>query len=275
MTLPIAVIIPHGGLDIPPEIADRIALTPAQIFNDADAFTSDIYDYRDRVLHWQAFPIARALIDVNRMPGEHKTARIGDGMVKRQSSYGADVYKPDCEPDADLEQQLIARYWQPWHDSLRAIGENPDIKLVIDGHSMAATTPTAYGDPSFRRARITASNRGNRRGEVRDGDTPISAPPALTRRFSRLLGEAVVDIEPLTQTGVLCDVNIPFWGGRTITAYRRPDQYWLMIEVNRGLYIGDQTGSSPIVVPAAERIALLRERIWEAIATLAAQVLAD
>ncbi len=65
-TLPIAVIVPHAGLDIPPEMADRLALSEVDIFNEADIYTDFIFDYRDRVSHWLRFPYARVLIDVNR-----------------------------------------------------------------------------------------------------------------------------------------------------------------------------------------------------------------
>ncbi|MBE2221674.1 MAG: N-formylglutamate amidohydrolase, partial [Anaerolineae bacterium] len=64
--LPIAIIIPHGGLAIPPELEGRIALTPEQIFNEADAYVDDIFDYQHRVLHWMNFPYARGILDVNR-----------------------------------------------------------------------------------------------------------------------------------------------------------------------------------------------------------------
>ena len=50
--LPIAVVIPHAGLAVPPEVAGRVALSAAQIFNEADAYADLLYDFRGRVLHW-------------------------------------------------------------------------------------------------------------------------------------------------------------------------------------------------------------------------------
>jgi hypothetical protein len=38
-----------------------------------------------------------------------------------------------------------------------------------------------------------------------------------------------------------------------------------MIELSRGLYIGEQEANTPIVPPDESRISLLRERIWGAI----------
>ena len=56
--LPIAIVLPHAGLQIPPELTDRLALTPEQIFNEADAYTDLIYDFRDQVVHWACFPLS-------------------------------------------------------------------------------------------------------------------------------------------------------------------------------------------------------------------------
>ena len=95
--LPVAIVISHSGLAIPPELNGRIILTPAQIFNEADAYTNDIYDFRNDVLHWVSFPYARALLDVNRSPNAHYN-RPGDSVVKWQTSYGAPVYEAGTEP---------------------------------------------------------------------------------------------------------------------------------------------------------------------------------
>ena len=111
--LPVAIIIPHAGGRIPPEVVGRVALTDAQIFNEADAYADLLYDFRGQVQHWLCFPWARAVIDVNRLP-ESAANRLGDGIVKERTSYGAPVYLPGQAPGAALTQALVARYWQPW-----------------------------------------------------------------------------------------------------------------------------------------------------------------
>ncbi|MBX3059346.1 MAG: N-formylglutamate amidohydrolase, partial [Anaerolineae bacterium] len=127
--LPIALILPHGGLAIPPELHGRVALTPAQIFNEADVYVDDIFDFRERVLAYETFGYGRALLDMNRPADSQLHHRNGDGVVKRMTSYGTAVYHPRLQPDAELEQYLIHRYWQPWHDRLTAIEHDPRIKL--------------------------------------------------------------------------------------------------------------------------------------------------
>ena len=137
MKQPIAVVNPHSGLAIPPELEGRLALTERQIFNEADIFAEQIYDFTADVRYTEVFPIARAIIDVNR-PDDPSRVRPGDGIVKRQTSYGAPIYLPGAEPDLALERQLIDKYWKPWHEKLAKIAADPAVKFVLDAHTMGS-----------------------------------------------------------------------------------------------------------------------------------------
>lgn len=269
MTLPIGIVIPHSSLDIPPELEGRIALTPEQIFNEADAYTDLIYDFRERVLHFEVFPYARSIIDMNRPNEAHPLLRDGDGIVKRKSSYGATVFKDGQEPDEALEQHLIQTYWQSWHDQLDKIIADERVKLVLDCHSMAALGPSNFNDPAQVRPRITASNMGDAQGNPRADWYPLTASPEVTRLIGEKFGEALEDIPALAPT-IPAQINEPFAGGWDIHLHRGNGQAWLMIELSRAMYIGEQTGDSPIVPPDETRIALIRERLWTAIEAIVA-----
>jgi len=260
--LPIAIISPHGGLMIPKELNGRVCLTAEQIFNEADAYVDEIFDFRDRVLYYETFAYGRAILDMNRPADSQLHHRRGDGVVKRQTSYGDPVYHPRLEPEADLEQLLINRYWQPWHDRLTAIERDERVRLVIDCHSMAAIGPDTYDDPSQLRPRVSVANMGDYCGELYGPRQRVSAPAEITRFFAQKLGELLADVSPLTQVGIDTAVNQPFWGGWDIWAHSHERQPWLMIELNRGLYIGQQNGRSAVVPPDPARIAILRDRIW-------------
>lgn len=264
--LPIAIVIPHAGLEVPPEIEGRLKISKEQIFNEADAFTDMIYDYRERVLHWLSFPYARALIDVNRPADPKLHHRVGDGVVKRKTSYGDPVFLPDKEPDSILEQQLIEKYWHSWHNQLSEIANDEGVKLVLDCHSMAAVGPTTYDDPAKLRPRISASNMGDNEGNPRSENALITAPPALTKQFAEQFGAALEDIPALAPVGKAYDVNQPFSGGWDIRLHGSKEQPWVMIELSRAMYIvGEQHGNTPIASANEQRISLLRERIWSVI----------
>lgn len=262
--LPIAVVLPHAGLQIPPEVTDRVALTPEQIFNEADAYVDRIYDFREQVLHWVYFPYARAILDVNRLD-DPAVNRPGDGIVKWQTSYGDRVYKPGQEPDEALEQVLLERYWQPWHEQLAAIAADPAVKLVIDGHSMAATGPGKYDDPGQLRPRLSVSNFGDVSGGPHPDGKRLTAPPEMMDRAAAAFHTPFSTLTPLVPTGPVTAINAPFRGGADISLHGGIYQPWLMIEISRALYIGEQTGSSPLILPDETCLAALRCAMWQAL----------
>ncbi len=270
--LPIAIVIPHAGLAMPPELRDRIALTEAQIFNEADAYSDMLYDFREHVLHWEVFPYARSIIDVNR---PHVTAGEileGDGIIKRKTSYGASVFFDQQAPDEALEQHLITSYWQTWHDTMSRIADDDTVKLVLDCHSMAAIGPSHYGDPAQIRPRISASNYGLNDGHARSNDVPITASPELTRFAAKAFGNALADIVDIAPTSKAYDINTPFFGGYNIWKHGGQKQPWVMVELSRATYIGEQTGDTPVSAPKIEKIALIRKRLWQAIIEIVNQL---
>ena len=263
--LPIAIILPHGGLNIPPELAPCVALTPAQIFNEADAYVDEIFAYQDRVLHWLNFPFARGIIDVNRPDDASLHHRLGDGAVKGQTSYGVPVFREGLTPNVETVNGLIATYWRPWHEKLAAIVADTAVKLVVDCHSMAAAGPAAYDDPHALRPRVSVSNLGDAQGEPRENWAHISAPPEAARFLGQRLGELLADVPDLAATSVPYALNQPYLGGWGMRLYGGSYKPWLMIELNRALYIGPQSSDSPIVPPDHALLARLRGRIWQAI----------
>jgi N-formylglutamate deformylase len=263
--LPIAIIVPHGGLAIPPELEGRVALTPEQIFNEADSYVDEIFDYRDRVLHWLNFPYARGILDVNRPDDASMHHRLGDGAVKFQSSYGVPVFHEGQEPDVELVNTLITNYWRPWHQKLTSIVDDPQVNLVIDCHSMAAVGPAAYDDPSALRPRVSSSNLGDENGERRESWGHITAPPIAARYFGERLGDLLADIPDLTQPGASYAINSPYLGGWGMRLYGGVYKPWLMVELSRGLYIGKQESDSPIVPPDHQLLKNIGDRVWQAI----------
>lgn len=268
--LPIAIVLPHASLAIPPELVGRIALTEAQIFNEADVYTDLIYDFRDRVAAWHAFPYARSIIDVNRPKERIAMIPEGDGIIKRMTSYGAPVFIEGEEPEDALEARLIETYWQPWHDTMAALAADHRIKLVLDCHSMAAVGPTRYDGDGAIRPRISASNMGDENGE--QVQAQLTSSPELVRFAAQAFGNALEEIPDLAQTSTPFAVNQPFPGGPIIWIHGGKAQPWLMIELSRATYIGQQTGDSPVSAPDMVRINAIREALWGAIVAIVEQL---
>jgi hypothetical protein len=67
-------------------------------------------------------------------------------------------------------------------------------------------------------------------------------------------------------------LNTPFFGGWDLRLHAHHQTPILMLEFNRGLYVGHQTGDSPPVALGPERLAELQAGLWAAITALLAEM---
>ncbi len=274
-SLPIVQSIPHAGLAVPPSVAGRLAIDDVTIYNECDLWNDQIFDFAHPSLHGQSLavvgmPIARVLIDANRPPDSLDNP---DGAVKSHTSYGDPIYAPAL--NRQTQQQLLEAEWRPFHTDLdRALtGHAEDVRLFLDCHNMAQHGPSAYGDPGKVRPLICIANFGDASGEAVAANGPLTAPAAFVRRAAAIAGELFADmalLEPDSQhPAPIVSLNQPFAGGYILrhycdAAYQQAigSRYaGLMVEVNRGLFVGDQHTRTPIQLPNQPRIAAVRSRL--------------
>jgi N-formylglutamate amidohydrolase len=222
-------------------------------------------------------PIARALIDVNR-PLE----RLGtpDGPVKTRTSYGAAIYK---EPlTQEMQQHLVDKYWRVYHNAVHDALEDHagEVKLFIDCHNMAQHGPSAYPDAGQARPLICIANLGDTQGEPRPDFEWTLCSAEFAQKAAEIAEELFGDMEllepelGLTVPTVL--LNSPFGGSYIAAHHLNPQRSQqmaestghqpptaIMIEVNRGLLVGDQTAGTAITPPNAERIRIIRRKLYQ------------
>lgn len=292
--LPIIQSCPHAGLDAPPEVAGRLAVSATDIYNDADLWVGLHYDFShpdvggSGSLAFVSTPIARMLVDVNRKPEE-----MGhwDGPVKEKSSYKRPIYRTPLEPW--LRQALFDRYWQPYHMALAAActAHAGEALLLLDCHTMAQHSPDGYSRAGAARPLICLANLGDHTGEA--GQEPVSCPPALLRAAGEMAAEIFAGLELLEPRAgepppPVVALNSPFPGGYILRRYGGrfgapagaagpPGLPAIMVEVNRGLIVGDQTADTPPAPPNEERVAELRRRLhrWAAAVANLAPIFLD
>lgn len=238
--------------------------------------------------------ISRAIVDMNRDP---TVLDDPDGAVKTLTSYGRMVYTggglegeapwspldagsalagtprvpPVPEGSRAFKRKLIQRYWLPFHTELRtalALHAN-EAKLYLDCHNMAQTGPTAYGDPGAQRPLICLANLGNARGDSRHAEEPTSCDGGFIRHAADIAEEVFKDMDLLSpglKRPPIVAINRPYAGGYILRWFTENVHIvngmpGMMIEVNRGLFVGDQTSDTPIAPPNLERIAEVRIRL--------------
>ena len=266
--LPILLTIPHAGQDVPPEVADNLAIDATTIYNECDLWADQLFDFAGRALAAVTFPIARVLIDANRPPAHWDNP---DGAVKTQTSYGDDIYRVPLT--LDEREQLQERYWQPFQTALHTAvtAHAAAVKLFLDCHNMAQRGPTAYRDPGAPRPFICIGNLGDANGDRNPGKAAPTCPPELARAAAAAADRIFGDLELLEPDGErppVVALNHPFPGGHILRqtakdlARRKGSPVpSLMVEINRGLFVGNQTSRTPIAPPNRERIAALNTRI--------------
>jgi formiminoglutamase len=264
--LPLILSLPHGGLAVPPEMHGRILIDEIAIRNDCDLCADELYDFAhpglaSGVLATVSMSIARVFIDANRRPDDLDNP---DGPVKSQTSYGAPIY---AEPPTRAEQQhLLARHWQPYHDRLAgAVAQQQGrAKLLLDCHNMAQHSPSAYAHAGAARPFICLANLGDGDGRPTAERGWTSCSPELIQAGARLAQEIFADLTLLEpgpgERPPVVAINWPFKGGYILEQHTAPHLPALMIEVNRGLFIGDQDAARPSK-PDQARIEEIRRRL--------------
>ncbi len=231
--LPVVISIPHSGVIIPNHLQSQFLLNPQEVLYDGDSWTNLLYNFEKRVLHTALMPIARCVIDLNRMEVD-LPPNNEDGIVKTKSIMSRPVWK---RPLSLMEtQSLIMHYYTPYFESLKEAVSIQKPFLGLDCHSMLPYDPFA-AEPK-KRPLICISNRGDVNGEHLN--EPLSAPPALMLTFKKALE---------TQFGINnVRINDPFKGGEIIRKMSESTNTpWIQIEVNRELYMpkGDLVMQEP------------------------------
>ena len=219
---PVLVSIPHGGSKIPDELRNLTCLTKSDIFDDSDAFTLEIFNIGSKAAEVVTTDIARAFVDVNRAPDDRPPVNP-DGVVKTQTCYNAPVYKNESDPDKNLTDTLLNRYYKPYHKSIQRAIQSSKIKLALDCHSMAESGPPISPDSGQKRPEFCM---GNIHG--------VSSSMDIVGKFA----DCVKNVFSLNDKDVV--LNSPFAGGYITKTYGLKPVPWIQVEMNRKLYLSSQ-----------------------------------
>jgi N-formylglutamate deformylase len=255
---PFLISIPHGGDAVPPEVKDRVSITERDIFYDGDTITRKIYDFRDRVEAFIEMPIARAIVDVNRAPDD-RPPRNPDGVVKTVTTDGTSVYKKGSFPDDALIDQLLHKYYFPYHEGVDALLKNNTIKLALDCHSMLPYAPPIDDNVGQPRPLLCLSNWGDNQGMLTEEHGFVTCPPEWIQTLAESFRRVFAD-----NGGVA--INNPFVGGYISRVhYLRKGIPWIQIELNRKLYLNEVYVNPQKRGVKKEIIQRVREKIFDAI----------
>ena len=149
-SLPILVSMPHAGVDIPDDIAARLA--PCALAKaDTDWHLAELYGFLEEMgastiaARWSRYVIDlnRPPEDTNLYPGMDTTGLCPVDTFGRES-----LYRAGGAPSEQEVQLRLDRYWRPYHTQLRA---ELDRLLALhgrvvlwDAHSIASVVPRFF-----------------------------------------------------------------------------------------------------------------------------------
>jgi len=210
VTLPILLSVPHAGLRIPDELADRCLLTAREIEDDSDEGAAPTYDLADQVAGFVTTDVARAVVDLNRARDD----RSPDGVVKTHTIYQVPIWRT---PLADDEvERLLDRYHRPYHERLTREAARPGLRVGVDGHTMAAFAPPIAPEPGVERPAICLGDGG---GRTLPGPWLAALRDALEHSFERPVA-----------------VNQPFRGGYIVRTHCA-ELPWVQLEMSRAAFL--------------------------------------
>ena len=254
----ILVSIPHGGDVIPEEVRDRVNITHRDIFFDGDALTRQIYNFKDRVEAYVENPIARAIVDINRAP-EDRAPENPDGVVKTVTTDRRQVYKDGMFPDDKLIEELLEKYYFPFHNKIDDLLEKRNIKLALDCHSMLPESPPISKVPGLPRPLVCLSNRGDNKGKPTDERGPVTCPPEWICEFAECFQKV------FGKQGEIA-INEPFTGGYNSQLHFKNKRIpWIQVEINRSLYLNEQYFDENKLMVDQSRLIELNELIFSSI----------
>ncbi len=251
---PFLISVPHGGIEIPALVSNRIALTPAQIRYYCDPVTRVLYDYRNRVAASIDTGVSRMVVDLNRPP-YHLAPRFPDGAIKSLTVGGEPVYRDGMFPGVDLVLRLMREHYFPYHEAVDRMIDAHGVECAFDCHSMLPEGPPRQKDAGRKRPLVCLGNNGDTSGKPRDS-LPATCPAEWIRELAGLFAEE------FPGDGAVA-INTPFAGGFIPVAhFWHREVPWIQIEINRSLYESSDPHSNSSTGIDMEQVAHLSEKIW-------------
>jgi N-formylglutamate deformylase len=241
--LPILISTPHSSGHVPYWILARMLGTGEseaglrrRLFKEGDPFTDALFHVADAETTLNA-PASRFVADLNRERDEG-----GENGVIKLTDFDRRAFYPTGYSLSPQEREMrLSLYYDPYHAAMEKALRAGRIRFFIDGHSMTALGPSLGPDQGSARPAICVGNFGDADGDPYDG--PVSCPPPLARGIRDKLAESLKG--PLAESGLAAGpaLNQPFNGGHILRKYSQAPFAvpGVMIEINRGLYLDEDT----------------------------------
>ena len=254
--LPILIIIPHGGYNVPDELSGYEKINDFDIFFEADTCANQIFSFENRVAAKLDTRISKLFIDLDR-PFSDIPPQTENGVIKKRTLSGKKIFKDDIFPDEIAISNLLRRYYFPFHETVDKILKTGDIKLIIECHTMNAVAPERADDAGNPRPLCSVQNiipEKNNKKSCSDESAEI-----LCNCLSKNLAN-----ESSSITGII-KLNQPEFGGFVSRKYGAGIIPLLKLSLSKALFMNDKHFSYEYMKIDEIRINQIKKIIWNSI----------
>jgi len=255
--LPVLIIVPHGGSQVPEELSGYEALSDFDLLYESDVCANAIFSFREEALAQVDTYISRLFIDMDRSFREPPPVP-GDGVMKSSTSQGKPVFGDKTCPDEIAVAAMVKRYYTPFHEAIGKIIATGDIGLILNCHTMMAVGPAGAADAGLPRPLVSVqSSVMTKKGVVE------TAPRALALDLLEALGREFQG-EDSTVARRFAH-NEPSFRGHCLAAYGLSGIPMLRVSLSRALFFNDRYFSYEYLKVDPLRIEEIRGRVWKAV----------
>ncbi len=245
MKLPFVISLPHCSSLVPRAARETVFLSDEEIEESTDVGTKEIFGVLPAKVVLRA-PWSRIFVDLNR--GAHQ--RGSKGVIAQVDYFGRPVYGTGLSPGEEEAEQRLREYYRPYHNRLKRAMDRPDIKGLVDCHSLNGVGPPEAPDRGKKRKDIVLSNNGDTAGEVDPSLGKTTCPAEAVNQIKQAFQEA----------GFSVAINDPYSGGFILRHHgqeaRKMGKVALQIEINQDLFLESATRRV-----AAEKLEGIRARV--------------
>ncbi len=251
--IPILLIIPHGGLNVPDELSGFEQIDKFGIFIESDVCSNEIFSFNNKNTSKINTDISRLFVDLDRPPAA-LSAQSDDGIIKKETSSGRKIFKDKIFPDDVAYSNILRRYYKPFHDTIDKIIRTGTIKFIIECHTMTPVGQRKSPDAGKPRPLINIENIANTdRGSVR------TCPDELTEDLSSIFTKIFNDEE--SSVAGRTSLNNPKSGGYILNKYGPAGIPMIRFSISRSLFLNDKYFSYDYLRVDRLRIEDLKARI--------------
>jgi N-formylglutamate deformylase len=190
-SIPILVSMPHNGIQIPNEMAEK--MTPSALkIEDTDWYMDKVYAFASEMGCSVINPVySRYVIDLNRpkndmslYPGADVTELCPTTQFNRE-----DVYLQGMQPEQSEIDSRVRKYWQPYHqklsEALKLMKQQFGYALLFEAHSIKSIVPRFFEGqlPDFNFGNYNLQSSSNELTQVIESWQPNGYSKVVNGRF--------------------------------------------------------------------------------------------